>query len=86
MALTSDPACDEGTMNLQHARTDLLEFPLETQAKLKKQVKIGVRRHSIYSLANHRRHCVLKPPLIHCQPAVTVSACLPCLTALSILL
>ncbi len=53
----SNPACDEGKMNLQHARTDLLEFPPETQAKLKKQVNLGVRRHSFYSPANCRRRC-----------------------------
>ena len=62
VAVTSNSACDEGTMNLQHARTDLLEFPPETQAKLRKQVYVCVRRHSIYSTANCRRSCSAEAP------------------------
>ena len=38
-------------MQLEHARTDLLEFPAETQAKLKRQVTVScLQKYTVFTI------------------------------------
>lgn len=79
VAVTSTLFKHKVMMQLEHARTDLLEFPAETQSKLKRQVTNFPAERLFVQKGKLNRRAAQNRPLTHCRLSAVVAVSLACL-------